>query len=43
MSSTHRNLHNHGQKENHRKKRFHKEYVELLREGVIEFDERFLW
>jgi putative transposase len=32
-----------GQKEHHRRKTFQEEYLDLLRESGIEFDERFLW
>jgi putative transposase len=31
------------QKEHHRRKPFQEEYLELLRESGIEFDERYLW
>jgi len=31
------------QKEHHRRKTFQEEYIELLRESGVEFDERFLW
>ncbi len=31
------------QEEHHRKKTFQEEYLDLLRENGIEFDERFLW
>ena len=31
------------QEEHHRKKTFQEEYLDLLRESGIEFDERFLW
>ncbi len=32
-----------GQKDHHRKRTFQEEYLELLRESGIDFDERFLW
>ncbi|HYK91058.1 MAG TPA: IS200/IS605 family transposase [Acidobacteriota bacterium] len=32
-----------GQKEHHRGKTFQEEYLELLRESGVDFDERFLW
>ena len=32
-----------GQKEHHKKKTFQEEYLELLRQSGIEFDERYLW
>ncbi len=32
-----------GQKEHHRKKSFQEEYVELLKQNGVEYDERFLW
>jgi len=32
-----------GQKEHHRKRTFMEEYLELLREYGIEYDERYLW
>ncbi len=31
------------QKEHHRRKTYQEEYLELLRENGIEFDERYLW
>ncbi len=31
------------QKEHHRLKTFQEEYIELLRENGVEFDERYLW
>ena len=31
------------QKEHHRRKTFQEEYLELLRQSGIEFDERYLW
>ena len=31
------------QKEHHRRKTFQEEYLELLRESGIEFDEKYLW
>lgn len=31
------------QEEHHRAKSFQKEYVELLRRGMVEYDERYLW
>ncbi len=31
------------QKEHHRRKTFQEEYLDLLRESGIEFDERYLW
>jgi REP element-mobilizing transposase RayT len=32
-----------GQKEHHRKRTFQEEYLDLLRQSGIEFDERYLW
>ena len=32
-----------GQKEHHRKQTFQEEYLQLLRQSHIEFDERYLW
>jgi putative transposase len=32
-----------GQKDHHRKRTFQEEYLELLKEHRIEFDERYLW
>jgi putative transposase len=32
-----------GQKEHHKKRTFQEEYIELLKQSGIEFDERFLW
>ena len=32
-----------GQKEHHRKRTFQDEYLDLLRQNDIEFDERYLW
>jgi putative transposase len=32
-----------GQKEHHRKRTFQEEYLDLLRDNGIEFEERFLW
>jgi putative transposase len=31
------------QKEHHRKKTFQEEYLELLQENGVEFDEKYLW
>jgi putative transposase len=31
------------QREHHRKKTFQEEYIELLNENGIEFDEKYLW
>ena len=31
------------QREHHRKKTFQEEYIELLKEYGIEFDEKYLW
>ena len=30
-------------RDHHRKKTFQEEYIELLKENEIEFDERYLW
>ena len=32
-----------GQKEHHRKKTFQEEYLELLKQSCIDFDEKYLW
>jgi hypothetical protein len=33
----------HSQPEHHRRKTFQEEYVELLREASVEYEERYLW
>jgi REP element-mobilizing transposase RayT len=33
----------HKQQEHHRKKTFQEEYLEFLRRGAVEYDERYLW
>jgi REP element-mobilizing transposase RayT len=31
------------QEEHHRKKTFQDEYIEMLKRGLVEFDDRYLW